>query len=370
MKPLTENRHERSQEFCGRFGFHVLSRGGVATAQTVVHSPVFGTVLEYPTSGCNGAVVLTPLPGQQFAPAIKGEPAGATSFYAQAAAHHVTWATSMHCTPSGRTHVLVPAPGQAPDALHAFGITNDYQSVNWSGYQDSNTAEYVQAGWTVPSVSEPPRFHKYSHEGYFASIWSGIGGGFGAAAGDPLIQSGTEQTVPMDGGPSEYTFWYEIVGGPSDTGQEMDISYGVQPGDYVGTTSIWTPTDTDPTQGTALFGFCNFSSGTQCTQMAVNSPTTPQPGDTTEWIVEAPSSPYVGVLPLANFGSVHFQAAGWTANWTGPGSSGYSIAQGVSPTPITLHQHLSYDNHEYDIFAFPGSLDADGAGFTDTFSGP
>lgn len=84
--------------------------------------------IPHPTFGCDGAVVVTPQPGTQFADPLGSVPASATSFYAKAARLHMTWVSTMECTPTGITHQLVPA-GQAappPDDPNSF-----YASDNW-----------------------------------------------------------------------------------------------------------------------------------------------------------------------------------------------------------------------------------------------
>lgn len=343
-------------------GLVFAAGGGVASAQTVGQSAQFGTVLEYATSGCDGAVVQTPLPNEQFLSSGGSKSASAQWFYAQAAAHHVTWVTSLQCTHTGRTHVLVPAFG----AASTNGLNNGLTSSNWSGYQINNTAQYTQAGWTVPAVAEPPRFHGYSDRGYGSSIWSGIGGGFGTSASDPLIQSGSAQSVDI-GGNSHYYFWFEIVGGPTDTTYEIKVSsLAVHPGDFVANVAYWTPYSNQTNLGAAHFGLCNYTVN-QCVDYSIAD--TPQPGDSTEWIVEAPTQG--STLPLADFGSVHFVNGLWTSDYTNPpNSTAYTIAQGVSLTPITLQQYFYYNNADVNIYATPGPLDSNGKGFTDTFSGP
>lgn len=349
---------------------------GAASAQTVAQSPLFGTVLEYPTSGCGGAVLQTPLPGAQFAASSASESAAAKLFFAQAAARHVTWVKSVQCTHTGRTHVLVPSPDSPSGVLNSLDITNGYSSNNWSGYQISNTAQYVQAGWTVPAITprHAPQQPPYSANGYYSSIWSGIGGGYGA--GTPLIQSGSDQNVWTDG-TMHYQLWYEIYGGPTDTGSEVVFSApGASPGDSVANVAIWTPATGYPGLGTVDLGVCNYTVGL-CADFVIGDPTqqtvaqrhlTPQPGDSTEWIVEAPSIGGIGVAPLADFVKVHLSNAVWTSDYVPGGSNtSYTIAQGVSPTTIVLHQSWTYGYNHFSVRASTGLLDGNHEGFVDTF---
>ncbi len=225
-----------------------------AQAQTVVQSRLFGTVLEYPTTGCGGAVIQTPLPGKQFVTPPANTQASAKRFYAKAAALHAHWLTSMQCTHTGRTHVLVPDISSGSNSANL--IASNDTSYNWSGYQIYNTAQYTEAGWTIPTVT---RAHPgYSSDGsYYSAIWTGIGGGFDAGSG-PLIQAGSSQDITSGGSTHNY-FWYEIVGGATDTDGEISISLVSHSGDSAGSVSIWTPRQNGSSSGVAEFGICNFS---------------------------------------------------------------------------------------------------------------
>ncbi len=199
----------------------------------------------------------------------------------------------------------------------------NYTSNNWSGYQISNTAQYTQAGWTIPTVALPRP--GYASDGkYYSTTWTGIGGGFGTSGYDPLIQAGSEQDA-FSGGNRIYYFWYAIVGGDADTNGEVQISPPVaHPGDSAGSVAIWTPTQPGSSLGVVQLGVCDFTAG-GCVSLYIgadndplNRPYTPQPGDSTEWIVEAPTLRIAGanyVTPLANFGYEPFTAAVWTDNY-------------------------------------------------------
>jgi hypothetical protein len=305
-----------------------------------------------------------PLPGRQLLPKAGLGPSAAASFYGQAAALHVKWLTSMQCTHTGITHELVPASGLANTA-NISNVSNSLLSSNWSGYQISNTAEFAQSGWTIPTVVKPNP--GYSTDGnYYSSTWTGIGGGFNANSG-PLIQSGSSQhfSTPV----SDYYFWYEVVGGSTDTGGEVRISSAsmpASPGDVAGSASLWIPdpNPNNPGMGQVTLGVCNFTVGGPCANFVIHSGNydTPTPGDTTEWIVEAPSGSG-GVLPLANFDSVTFVNACWSPD----DITCYTIAQGSYPAAISLKRTVF---GIYQYLASPDSLNTLGNGFMDYYLQP
>lgn len=299
-------------------------------ATTAANFTALADAIEHATTGCGAAVVRTPRPGTQFADPLSASGGATESFFAQAARQNVTWASSVSCTSTGRTHALVPASPGKVNSVISSGLVSD----NWSGYQIANTAQYAQAGWTVPQVVLP--HPTYSTTGYFSSVWSGIGGGYGANNG-PLIQSGTEQdfddpTLPPG---ANYYFWYEIVGGSNDTGGERQVSIqhtpAVGPGDTVGNVVIY-----NPTTSKATLSVCNFTYNT-CFQ--IDFPNQSTPGNTVEWITEAPQrSGYI--TPLADYGLVNFVGACWVAVYAaGATCSPIAAPGGNTPLLIVLQQY-------------------------------
>jgi len=320
-----------------------LSALGLGLAQPAAAGTVaYATV--HAASGCAGMTIVAPRDGTAVSATSMRVPAGTEGFYARAAASHATWLTDLSCTSTGRIHALKPAQAAAP------GLRNTFVSTNWSGYQINRTAQYVQAGWTVPAVTRP--IPGYSSTGYYSSTWAGIGGGFGANNG-PLIQSGTEQEVSATGA-TTYYFWYEVFGGSGDTRGERRISLPVHPGDVVGAVSLWTPSTG------AEMGVCNFSTTNTCVQFTVASSA---PGTTEEWIEEAPSSG--GILPLADFGTVRFFNACWAPVWV-TGATCQTITSG-GPSAITLQQYVL---GSYQTLAIPGAIDSTGMGFSDSYYAP
>jgi hypothetical protein len=292
---------------------------GVTTA-TAAATPV--------GSGCasaRGAVV----------PTAADAAASPNGMLAEALHRHVTWLTTLSCTATG--------------IRHDPKVVNGLVSSNWSGYQVTQHANYAQAGWTVPTVTAP--VPGYSTRGYYSSTWAGIGGGFNAGSG-ALIQAGTTQDVAANGATTYYA-WYEIVGGTGDTGSEQRINnLPVHPGDVVGGVGLYTASG-------AQAGVCNFTLGTCISVPLASSPA----GTTAEWIVEAPYSG--GVLPLANFHNVTFVNACWAPVYVQGGSCSTIAAGG--PQAISLQANVLGG---LQTLAIPGSLTADGGGFTDSYYQP
>ncbi|MFT3792622.1 MAG: G1 family endopeptidase [Rudaea sp.] len=298
----------------------------------------------------------TPKPGTQFAPSTISMSQDAESFYAKAARLNVTWLDHMECQSTGIVH------GRISSGTAYSSVTDSYLSGNWSGYQISNSSRYVQSGWVVPTVTVPSP--GYSSIGYYSSVWPGIGGGYGSGSA-PLIQSGSTQDISASGVTSYY-FWYEIVGGPTDTGSEVKItSPAAHHGDEVGAVTLWIPLDSGTGHtNVARMGVCNFTSST-CVHFDV--PGTPAPGNSTEWIAEAPSSSS-GVLPLANFHVVGFRNSCWTtALYTGGTVTCYPLTSGSSLSAIDLEQNVLSG---LQILASPGAISTNGEDFDVTYYQP
>jgi len=299
--------------FGGCISFTYANDAGIGNALSVNFTSLENAI-QHATTGCGGAVVQTPRPGTQFLDPIGDASSSATSFFAEAARRNVTWQSTMDCTHTNHRHVLIPSASDIKNAGLTNGLTNGVNSQisdNWSGYQIGNTAQYVQTGYIVPTVVTPsPR---YSTTGYDSSTWSGIGGGFGANA-SPLIQSGTTQKLLTDG-TALYYFWYEVVGGTADTGSEVRIfntAITPHPGDEVASVVGWLSSSSRPE-----LSVCNFTNG-GCVQFLL--PISAAPGNTVEWIVEAPAVS-IYIQPLADFGAVNFYSACWTAVYIPGGSN-------------------------------------------------
>jgi hypothetical protein len=178
-------------------------------------------------------------------------------------------------------------------------------SSNWSGYAaetslsspQSNAVTYVSGSWTVPKVTGTTNA--------YSSVWVGIDG----YSSNSVEQLGTEQDTSRSGATTYYA-WWEMYPNPSvqittmgtiSSGDSMSASVT-----YIGN-NAFTLQMTDHTTGKVF-------STTQTSTTAERS--------SAEWIVEAPSS-FLGILPLANFGTATFtQAQATIQGTTGPIDSG------------------------------------------------
>jgi hypothetical protein len=331
---------------------------GASFAQSRTTSATLGEVYEYPTTGCNGAVVQAPTHDRPFVERSSEVPPEAAAFYERAARAGAIWLTHLDCTPTNRTHVLKvdPAESQRP----AGRVINGIASRNWAGYQIYSTAQFAQSGWTVPTVVRP--MPTYSST-YYSSAWVGIGGGFGTDVNAPLIQAGSEHD--LINGAAHYYLWYEVFGGSANTTGALKIGLQARPGDNVGSVVIWQPSAPGSTVGTVTLGLCNFSaSPATCANIYLakgtsTQPYSQQPGKSVEWIVERPyisDANGAGYSALADFDLVSFVGDCWAPVYQS-GATCQKISAGNSPTPIDLYEVISNVSRH---MATPGLLNADG----------
>jgi hypothetical protein len=166
-----------------------------------------------------------------------------------------------------------------------FGVrTGDTESsLNWSGYAVSHARfRSVTASWTVPAVrsTADPRAT--------ASFWVGLDGRDGRG----LQQIGT--TSGMMGAAPHYGAWWEMLPGPS-----VDVPMTIAPGDSI-TASV-----VADGRSTFLLSLRDNTSGQRFTTRQLDAA---PPLSSAEVVAEAPSSAG-GLLPLADFGAVHFVGA-------------------------------------------------------------
>jgi len=169
-------------------------------------------------------------------------------------------------------------------------------STNWAGYAietnlkspQSNAVSEVSGQWVVPTVVCPIRSTSYS------SSWVGIDG----YSDSTVEQAGTEQDCQR--GQATYYAWYEFY--PQ---AELSINtIKVHPGDSMSGDVKYTTTNTFTVTVSDLTTKQSFS---------VSRRTFGAERQSAEWITEAPSS-WVGVLPLADFGTMGFTNALATVN--------------------------------------------------------
>jgi hypothetical protein len=171
-------------------------------------------------------------------------------------------------------------------------------STNWSGYAVNTAAGTVSAvsgKWVVPAVA--------TNVSGYSSAWVGIDG----FSSNSVEQIGTDSDYVN--GQAQYYAWYEMYPAPM-----VKLGLAINSGDTItASVSLASPNTyflsiTDSVSGT--------SSTTQTSSSAQQS--------SAEWIQEAPSS-ILGVLPLANFGTINFSGANATIGGaTGPADNAWS----------------------------------------------
>ncbi|GEM_PF-1227221 len=221
-------------------------------------------------------------------------------------------------------------PGSSPLPTPRISPTGVGQSRNWSGYAATGgTFTSVTGTWTVPSASAT------GNPGADAT-WVGIGG----VQSRDLIQAGTENTVGA-GQQVQTDAWVERLPQTSHP-----VSLPVKPGDSI------TVTISQQSAGTWLIAFKNNTTGQtyQTTEQYDSSMSS------AEWVEEAPSGGR-RVVPLDDFGSVHFAAGSATKD-----GKSVTIAQSGA-TPITMIDGTGTP------LATPSKLTASG-GFDVTQSAP
>lgn len=177
----------------------------------------------------------------------------------------------------------VSAPAQRFSSLPVFIKGTKTESTNWAGYAAaSGHFTKVSANWTEPAL-------KCGSTTSWAVFWVGL---------DGFNSSTVEQTGTggfCQGGSPTYFAWYEVY--PKEPIEE--ISKPVAPGDSFSasatalTGSSFKLAITDHTQGWS-FTTTQTLSGAKLSSAEV--------------IAEAPENSN-GVLPLANFGTVHFSSS-------------------------------------------------------------
>jgi hypothetical protein len=183
----------------------------------------------------------------------------------------------------------------------AFGVLN---SVNWAGYAgQAGDFTAVRASWRVPAVN----CAKVPTASYVAE-WAGIDG----LRNSKLIQAGVDARCDSSTAQPQYRLFYELI--PQ---AETPVSGAVGAGDAVAV-EIGQSAGAGWRLRVTVNGVARLD-----TVLAY-------PADRTsaECIVEAPSAPGGGVLPLADYGTVTFtgcaaaRAGAATGRQLGAGSSG------------------------------------------------
>lgn len=260
------------------------------------------------SDACGSSVTVhAPAAGRtQVTPVDVGLPARAAALTAAASRVHAHWLTSIQCRTLPRNNR--PRPSSGPTAGHTLSATRTTSmaateyTYNWAGYNvdTTRTPSAVTAAWTEPTVSLPAG----STEAHSA-VWVGLGGG--TSPTEELVQDGTGQDAYLTG--TDHFFWFELY--PRENA-ELITSLALSPGDQVSATS-------SGANGMARFGLCNLTSA-RCVSFSQSSPA---PGNTVEWIVEAPEvNSAQAALPVFNpvpFSNASFQAP--TSQALAPGTA-------------------------------------------------
>jgi hypothetical protein len=168
-------------------------------------------------------------------------------------------------------------------------------SSNWAGYAVSGTTFRAVSGtWTQPAAdcSSPTASQTAS------AFWVGLGGS--SEASNALEQTGTEADCSA-GGVATYSAWYELVPAAS-----VKTPLKVSAGDKISAAVEVTGTSV----AIRLRNLTTGKSFTKALRMAAPDITS------AEWIAEAPSAVVPGgtrVIPLTDFGTVHFSSASATS---------------------------------------------------------
>ena len=198
---------------------------------------------------------------------------------APAAASASTHSTAALAIQTGGRAQHVITPGTA--ALSArSGLRNEVSSTNWSGYAAaSGTYTSVSASWVQPTGT-------CTNAARYSSFWVGLDG----YSSSTVEQDGTD-TDCINGKP-QYYGWYETYPNPS-------FSFGstVLPGDTMNASVVY--------EGSNQFKL-TLADATRGWSVSTTQTVTGTARSSAEVIIEAPCCTNSGgILPLANFGTVH-----------------------------------------------------------------
>jgi len=201
--------------------------------------------------------------------------------------------------PGGPVH-LVGSAAAVPNARG--GLRLQAQSTNWSGYAaTAGTYTSVSASWTEPAGT-------CSGSDTYSSFWVGLDG----YSSNSVEQTGSE--VDCSGSKAVYYAWYEMYPNPS-----VSYTNKVRPGDHFKASVRYTGSDhfrlsiQDSTRG-----WSHTTTGTLAGASRSSA----------EVIVEAPCcTASGGILPLADFGTVHI---------TGSRADGAALGKAGGVTEIIM----------------------------------
>ncbi len=275
-------------------------------AGTVLTALAIGAGIGAPDAGAATAVS----PGGAGA----GTPGSGASATASAVAGTPSFRTAAPVAPTQPLTLPIPwlvhPPVQRPTVAQGtnVGQSTAQQSTNWSGYADGGSNFILaKATWTQPAVTCPKLANGTDPAGKYSSFWVGIDG----LTSLSVEQLGTDSDCagPNNLSPTYYA-WYEMYPAGSVELNPSPGLFPVHPGDVltaqvsVSQRTHFTLAIADTTAG------WSFSQPERKAGDKRNS---------VEWIAEAPSDANGNILPLADFGKVHFSASGARAGpYAGP----------------------------------------------------
>lgn len=224
------------------------------------------------------------------------------------------------------------ASGVSASAAPLAPPIKSIQSPVWSGYYVTGSGfTEVTGTWIIPRPTA-------SSVQTMAATWVGIGG----TSSRDLIQAGTIERVST-GGQVLYYAWVELFPAAS-----VRVPLWVDAGDLV------TVTIAQQTIGTWLISIVNQTTGLSYeTTQQYNSSLS-----SAEWVEEAPSDELWAVIPLENFGSVHFTDGSAVKN-----GRKSSLTQ-LGAKPISMIDGYGH------ILASPSFISDDGGSFDVIRTGP
>ncbi|MBO0805898.1 MAG: hypothetical protein J2P25_22860, partial [Nocardiopsaceae bacterium] len=191
---------------------------------------------------------------------------------------HVT-VTHGPAVQNGGVGLHLVQPGGQPQADH--GTSNAATSTNWSGYAATgSTYKSVSASWVQPKAT-------CKSGSQYAAFWVGLDGD----GSNSVEQDGTDSDC--SGGSPKYYGWYEMYPSASHT-----FGKTVKPGDTISASVTF--------EGSGSFKLV-LSDKTAGWSSSTTKSLSSAKRSSAEVIIEAPASGLTGsVLPLADFGTVHF----------------------------------------------------------------
>lgn len=224
-------------------------------------------------------------------------------------------------TAGGAVFASLSAPSSVPFFLTHGGASHaSTTSTNWAGYAvtgSKGSVSFVNGSWIQPTATKCT-----SGKHQYASFWVGIDG----YSSSTVEQTGTDSDC--NGATAVYYAWYEFYPHPSITISTVPIASG--------DTVYASVTFSSPNFTVFLKDISTGKSFTKSSSVSTAQRTS------AEWIAEAPSSG--GVLPLADFGTIHFgvdsTSVAATNSATVGGTTGYigSFSTAVSINMVGAHK--------------------------------